>query len=232
MIFSDIPLSLQQILVTIIEAYILGSIPFGLVITYLFYRIDIRKVSSGNIGATNVLRTGKKGAAGLTLLLDAAKGALAVLSAGAIASHHILGGIAASSHVINHDSPDNAEAYAMALAAVFVVWGHCFPVWLKFKGGKGVATGLAVIAVLSPATGILSCLIWLVAALLSRMSSVGALAAFLGIPVLMHIIHKSAYSSPIFWATCLITLTIFLRHRQNIRRIIHGKEPLIHFSLH
>lgn len=190
-------------------SYLLGSIPFGYIFTRYFSKTDIRTIGSGNIGATNVLRTGSKKLAALTLMCDAAKGLAAVLLARFITDH---------------------THWAIASAALGVVWGHCFPIWLRFKGGKGVATGLAVAFGLSPFSGALSCIIWLIAVLLSRMSSAGAIAAFVSLPVLMHIIHLSAYTSPLFWAMIIISLTVIIRHRGNIYRIIHGKEPLITFG--
>lgn len=188
-------------------AYGLGSIPFGLILTAATGGGDIRQIGSGNIGATNVLRTGRKGLAAATLLLDALKGALAVFLA------LRLGG----------DQP----SLAMAVAAVAVVVGHCFPVWLGFRGGKGVATGLGTIWVLSWPVGVACCIVWLVVARLSRISSAGALSAFLVAPILMVIIKGQGINAPIPVATALIALLIWVRHYSNIIRLLSGNEPRV-----
>jgi len=180
--------------------YGLGSIPFGLVLTRAAGLGDIRNVGSGNIGATNVLRTGRRGLAAATLLLDAAKGVAAVLLAGVL-----LGPLAA------------------AIAAVAAVLGHCFPVWLGFKGGKGVATGLGVIAALDWRVGALACLAWLGVAAASRISSAGALAAFLAAPVAGALLA----GSPSWAAPLAIAAIVVARHRANIERLLTGTEPRI-----
>jgi glycerol-3-phosphate acyltransferase PlsY len=181
-------------------AYLLGSVPFGLLLTRAAGLGDIRAIGSGNIGATNVLRTGKKGLAAGTLLLDGAKGALAVQLTGLF-----LG------------------VWLMPLAAVAAVVGHCFPVWLRFRGGKGDATGLGVLLALDWRVGLGACLAWLIGFALTRMSSAGAIAAFLAAPVL------SALLSPPYWwvAPLGIALLIIRRHEANIRRILAGTEPRV-----
>lgn len=188
-------------------AYGLGSIPFGLILTAATGGGDIRQIGSGNIGATNVLRTGRKGLAAATLLLDALKGALAVFLALRLGS----------------DQP----SLAMAVAAVAVVVGHCFPVWLGFRGGKGVATGLGTIWVLSWPVGVACCVVWLVVARLSRISSAGALSAFLVAPILMMIMKGQGVNTPIPVATALIALLIWVRHYSNIVRLLSGNEPRV-----
>lgn len=191
--------------------YLLGSIPFGLVLTRFAGLGDIRQIGSGNIGATNVLRTGKKGLAALTLLLDGAKGLVAVLLA-----HRYAG-------------PD-----AALMAGYGAVLGHLFPVWLGFRGGKGVATGLGVIIALDWRIGAGCCLAWLVAAVLFRFSSLAALIAFAVAPVL-------ALFLPLLWAPgseaigdrqlalfgAIVALAIFAKHHANIRRLLAGTEPKI-----
>jgi glycerol-3-phosphate acyltransferase PlsY len=181
-------------------AYLLGSIPFGLILTSMAGLGDIRRVGSGNIGATNVLRTGRRGLAAGTLLLDGAKGALAVQAAGLLAG-----------------------AQWEPLAAMAAVVGHCFPVWLGFRGGKGVATGLGVLLALDWRVGIPACLIWLLLAFVTRLSSAAALGAVAAAPVL------AAVLSPSFWwvAPAVIALLIWWRHRANIARLIAGTEPRI-----
>ncbi|MBS1103441.1 glycerol-3-phosphate 1-O-acyltransferase PlsY [Gluconobacter sp. Dm-62] len=196
----------QLILLSLIS-YVIGSIPFGLLLTALAGGGDIRKIGSGNIGATNVLRTGRRGLAAATLLLDALKGAAAVL----IARFFFPG----------------ASDTTMAVAAVAVVVGHCFPVWLGFRGGKGVATGLGTIWVLSWPVGLACCVIWLLVARLSRISSAGALAAFLLAPVLMVLLSGRTLHSPIPVATLLVSVLIWARHSSNIARLLTGREPRV-----
>jgi len=186
---------------TIGLAYLLGSIPFGLIITRLGGAGDIRKLGSGNIGATNVLRTGRKTLAALTLAFDAAKGVSAVM-------------IAAN---FGHE-------WAPSLAAVFVVFGHCFPVWLKFSGGKGVATGLAVLAALDIRLGLLFAFVWLSTAYLTRYSSLAALlavaaSATVGFLILSPFIAKIA--------ALVLCGIIWVRHHANIGRLLSGAESKI-----
>ncbi|GBR06128.1 glycerol-3-phosphate 1-O-acyltransferase PlsY [Asaia siamensis] len=191
-------------------AYLIGSIPFGLLISHLGGAGDIRKIGSGNIGATNVLRTGRKGLAAATLLLDALKGALAVLMVRLLLDADLQTG--------------------MAIAGVSVVIGHCFPVWLKFRGGKGVATGLGVFFALCWPVGIACCIVWLAVAKLSRISSAGALAAFAVAPFLMPPLSEQPLHSPLPIATLILTLIILLRHTSNIRRLILGRESRINID--
>jgi glycerol-3-phosphate acyltransferase PlsY len=183
-----------------LAAYLLGSIPFGLILTRVAGLGDIRQVGSGNIGATNVLRTGKRGLAAGTLLLDGAKGALAVQAAALLAGPHWA-----------------------PLAAMAAVVGHCFPVWLAFRGGKGVATGLGVLLALDWRVGGSACLIWLVLALVTRLSSAAALGALAAAPAL------AAVLSPAYWwvAPFVIALLVWWRHRANIARLAAGTEPRI-----
>ena len=184
----------------VVAGYLLGSIPFGIVITRAMGLGDLRKIGSGNIGATNVLRTGNKKAAALTLVLDGGKGAVAVLLARAFAA------------------PD-----AVQLAALAAFVGHCFPVWLGFRGGKGVATFLGIWLALAPMVGIACCATWLVAAALSRISSVGALAAAALSPVWALLFGAE---TAVVLAVLLLGL-ILIRHWQNIRRLRDGSEPRI-----
>jgi glycerol-3-phosphate acyltransferase PlsY len=180
-------------------AYLLGSIPFGLLLTRAAGLGDLRAIGSGNIGATNVLRTGKKGLAAATLLLDGGKGALAVL-------------LAASQ-----------GAEAAALASVFVVAGHLFPVWLKFKGGKGVATALGVWLALAPIIGLAACAVWLLTAAVFRYSSLAALTALAIAPALAFWLYGPVDGG----VGVLLALAVFFRHDENIKRLIKGAEPKI-----
>lgn len=185
--------------VSIALGYLLGSVPFGLVLTKLAGLGDIRAIGSGNIGATNVLRTGRKDLAALTLLLDGGKGAAAVL----IASHWGL----------------QAEMGA-ALGSVI---GHLYPVWLRFKGGKGVATTLGVLLAFVPYAGVGACLMWLATALVTRISSLSALMAMLAAPFLT----AYFYSPKWCWLVGTIALVVWWKHRANIARLLKGQEPRI-----
>ncbi len=183
----------------LVLAYLLGSIPFGMVLTWMAGLGDIRKIGSGNIGATNVLRTGNKRLALAVLLADGGKGALAVLIAWQF-------------------GPDMA-----VFAAAGAVLGHCFPVWLRFRGGKGVATTLGVLLALDFAVGLLACVMWGVAAYLFRISSLAALLAMASAPIAAHFLSFSQIRD----VTVLIAVLVILRHWTNIRRIVRGEEPKI-----
>jgi glycerol-3-phosphate acyltransferase PlsY len=179
--------------------YLIGSIPFGMVLTRFAGAGDIRRIGSGSIGATNVLRTGRKGLAAATLLLDAGKGALAAL----------LG---------LRYGPDIAW-----LASAGVVIGHCFPVWLWFRGGKGVATALGVMLALMPPVGALACVTWLVVAGASRYSSVASLVAMAASPV-----YAWALADPQRTELAVVlAVVVALRHHGNIRRLIKREESRI-----
>jgi glycerol-3-phosphate acyltransferase PlsY len=191
--------------------YALGAIPFGVVLTRLAGLGDIRKIGSGNIGATNVLRTGRKGLAAGTLLLDAVKGLVAVLLVARVAG------------------PD-----AALMAGYGAVLGHLFPVWLRFRGGKGVATGLGVLIALDWRVGAACCAVWLAVAVVLRISSLAALLAFAAAPLL-------ALYLPLLWApggealgdvqlaifAALVAAMIWAKHHANLRRLLAGSEPRI-----
>jgi acyl phosphate:glycerol-3-phosphate acyltransferase len=180
-------------------SYLIGSIPFGVIVTRIAGAADPRSIGSGNIGATNVLRTGRKELAALTLLLDGGKGAAAVLAA-------------------EVTSPGSG-----ALAAVGAFFGHIFPLWLGFKGGKGVATLLGITLALHWPTGLVAIAAWFLAMLVSRRSSVGGMAAATVTPVASAYFFKVDLTL-MFLALALITLW---RHRANIERLIEGTEPRI-----
>ena len=179
--------------------YLLGSIPFGVILTRLAGLGDIRAIGSGNIGATNVLRTGNKPLAALTLLLDAAKGAAAVLLAAGF-------------------GPDPA-----VLAGYGALLGHLFPVWLGFRGGKGAATALGVLLALDFTVGALACATWLIVAALTRYSSLAALAALGFAPLYAFYLGTPQHKE----AAILIAALVWLRHLENIRRLIGGSETKI-----
>jgi acyl phosphate:glycerol-3-phosphate acyltransferase len=180
--------------------YLLGSIPFGIVVARAFGLGDLRKIGSGNIGATNVLRTGNKPAAFLTLVLDAGKGGIAVLLARWLLAE---------------------DAAQIAGGAAF--FGHLFPVWLGFKGGKGVATFLGTLLALSFPVGLAACLLWLLTAAISRISSLSALVAAALSPVAATFLGRPDLSL----LAILLAALIFVRHDANIRRLMRGEEPRI-----
>ena len=182
--------------------YLLGSVPFGLLLTRIAGLGDIRKIGSGNIGATNVLRTGRKGLAAATVLLDGGKGTAAVL-------------------IGQHWGPD------MAVIAGFAAFiGHLFPIWLGFKGGKGVATGLGVLLGLNFMVGLIACAVWLLVAFLARYSSLAALLAFASAPVAAYLLSTRQLKQ----VAIFIAVLVWLRHWQNIRRLLAGKESKIQLS--
>lgn len=180
-------------------AYLLGSVPFGLLLTRLFGAGDLRAIGSGNIGATNVLRTGRKGLAAATLLLDLAKGAAAVLLARAL-------------------FPGTE-----ALAALAAVIGHCFPVWLRFNGGKGVATTMGVALALAWPIGLAYAVVWLGVLGVTRISSLGGMSAVVAAPIAALFTGHAAYA-PVLTALALLVLWL---HRANIARLRAGTEPRI-----
>ncbi|WP_158805925.1 MULTISPECIES: glycerol-3-phosphate 1-O-acyltransferase PlsY [unclassified Acidisoma] len=189
----------------VLVGYLLGSIPFGLIITRLGGAGDIRQIGSGNIGATNVLRTGRKGLAAATLLLDGLKGAAAVLI------------------VANVPALDIPGSFAPLWAGGLAVLGHMFPVWLRFRGGKGVATGLGVALAACWPEGAIMCLIWLVGAKTTRISSASALLAFILSPLLAW-----GFGGPARAILALVVAILVLaRHHANIRRLLAGTEPRI-----
>ena len=183
-------------------AYLLGSIPFGLLLTRLSGLGDIRNLGSGSIGATNVLRTGNKSLAALTIILDGGKGAVAVLIAA-------------------HLGPD-----MIAFAATGVVLGHLFPIWLKFRGGKGVATTLGVLLAFAWPVGVLACLTWLAAAALFRISSLSGLLAVAASPVFAWWLADPQRTE----IAAALALVVWIRHWSNIRRLLKGEEPRISFN--
>ena len=198
------------LLIVAVGGYLLGSIPFGLVATRLGGAGDIRQVGSGNIGATNVLRTGRRDLAAITLLGDALKGALAVELAG----------------LLTHGT-----AAAMALAGGAAFLGHLFPVWLKFRGGKGVATFYGVLLFIAWPVGALAALTWLAMAALFRISSLAALTAAALAPLFAFATDGLGAPNhekyPIIVLTLFMAVLIYIRHHENIGRLLKGQEPRI-----
>ncbi|HAV09061.1 MAG TPA: acyl-phosphate glycerol 3-phosphate acyltransferase [Rhodobacteraceae bacterium] len=192
--------TVSALLIWAVLGYLLGSVPFGVVVTRLMGLGDVRQIGSGNIGATNVLRTGNKAAALATLLLDGGKGAVAVLIARAFAGE---------------------DAAQVAGLAAFT--GHCFPVWLQFKGGKGVATFLGLLLALAWPVGLAACATWLVTAAAARISSLAALVA----AALSSIWCVVLGEGQIFFLSAVLTLFVFFTHRANIARLRARIEPKI-----
>lgn len=187
----------------VVGGYLLGSIPFGMIATRLGGAGDIRKIGSGNIGATNVLRSGRKDLAAITLIGDAGKGVVAVLLARWLTN-------------------DTAAMVAIAGGAAFV--GHLFPVWLKFNGGKGVATFYGVLLAAMWPVGLLAALTWLAMAALFRMSSLAALTAAVLAPLFA---FATDQPYPMVLLSAFMAVLIFIRHHQNISRLLKGQEPKI-----
>jgi acyl phosphate:glycerol-3-phosphate acyltransferase len=184
----------------ILLGYLLGSIPFGLLLTRAAGLGDIRTIGSGNIGATNVLRTGRKGLAGATLLLDGLKGVAAVLIALALAGHE-----------------------AALWAGLGAILGHLFPIWLGFRGGKGGATGYGVLIAVAWPVGLAAGAIWLIVARLARISSLATLLSFAAAPILAALLADSG----VVKLALAIAVLVFIRHHANIRRLLAGTEPRI-----
>lgn len=196
----EITTALPLLALTALGGYLLGAVPFGMVMARLFGLGDIRKIGSGNIGATNVLRTGNKLAALLTLIGDVGKGAFAVFIAARLFG------------------PDAAQ-----VAGFFAFLGHCYPVYIGFKGGKGVATWLGTVAALAWPIGIAAAATWLSVVALSRVSSLGGMLAALATPL-----WAFALGRPDMALLCAaLAGLILLRHHENIRRLMRGEEPKV-----
>jgi glycerol-3-phosphate acyltransferase PlsY len=192
--------SFPSVLIALGLGYLLGSIPFGLILTRIAGLGDVRHIGSGNIGATNVLRTGRKSLAAATLLLDAAKGAVAVL----IASHCF-------------------GALPAMLAGLGAFLGHVFPLWLKFKGGKGVATFIGVLLAVAWKIGAIFAVLWLAVAALTRLSSLAAIVATIAMPFAAWVLGNRELAL----VTAVMSVIILIKHRENIRRLLTGQEPRI-----
>ena len=197
------------LIAVIVCGYFLGSIPFGVIATRLGGAGDIRKVGSGNIGATNVLRTGRRDLAAITLIGDGGKGAVAALIA-----HTLAGRLGA---------PDAAPMLA-ALAGGSAFFGHLFPVWLGFRGGKGVATFFGVMIAVAWPVGLMAGATWIAMAVLLRWSSLSALTAAALAPLYALALHAG---TPVIMLAILMAVVIFIRHRENIARLLKGEEPKI-----
>jgi acyl phosphate:glycerol-3-phosphate acyltransferase len=194
-----------------IAAYILGSIPFGLLLTKLFGNADVRKEGSGNIGATNVARVAGPLAGILTLLFDAAKGAAAVLFAIRLS---------------------NGSATWTMIAGLAALVGHCFPIWLNFKGGKGVATAAGLFLVLCPLAFLGSLLLFILVVVFWRYVSLGSISAAAAMPLLIYFLWAPRHAPPpvITFGALAVAMLIVYKHDANIQRLVDGAEPKFSFS--
>ena len=196
--------NLETLTVSVTFAYLIGSIPSGIIWAKFFKLGSLKNIGSGNIGATNVLRTGNKIAAFLTLICDAGKGFVAVFLAEIF-----------------------TQELTVQAVCLFVFIGHCFPIWLKFKGGKGVATYIGIVSSINLLFGLITCMIWLLSATMSRMSSLSALISATFGPILIYFILDSSYIG----ISIVLTFLIFWTHKTNIYRILNGTEPSINVIL-
>jgi acyl phosphate:glycerol-3-phosphate acyltransferase len=196
--------------ITGIVAYLLGSIPFGLILVRIFRKQDIREHGSGNIGATNVIRSGSKGLGAVTFLLDAAKGLIAVLFAWQLALH-------------THQTQLQAQNLA-ATAAVCAILGHIYTVWLQFKGGKGVATGFGVFLGIAPLSALVALIAFILVFAISRYVSLASIVAAIVFPLAALLRHHEPLTPFMIAVVILLPLLIIVKHHANIRRLLAGTE--------
>jgi glycerol-3-phosphate acyltransferase PlsY len=196
--------------ITGIVAYLLGSIPFGLILVRIFRKQDIREHGSGNIGATNVIRSGSKGLGAVTFLLDAAKGLIAVLFAWQFGLH-------------THQTQLQAQNLA-ATAAVCAILGHIYTVWLQFKGGKGVATGFGVFLGIAPLSALVALIAFILVFAISRYVSLASIVAAIVFPLAALLRHHEPLTPFMIAVVILLPLLIIVKHHANIRRLLAGTE--------
>lgn len=209
-------------IVVAIIAYLLGSIPFGYILVRVFTGADVRTQGSGNIGATNVARTGRKGLAIATLVLDAAKGVLAVVVADLI--HGMTLPPEPQLYSVPMEVLEGQRYGLMAVAALFAILGHMYPVWLKFKGGKGVATGLGVFLALAPKAVLIVLVFFLFVVAITRYVSLGSIVAAALFPFAFYYLHPQHGTPLILTMISGVSLLIIWKHRENIRRLLAGHE--------
>ncbi len=234
---------LSELFIAGLAAYLIGSIPFGLVLTRLAGLGDIRNIGSGNIGATNVLRTGNKKLAALTLLLDGLKGAAPILLARYLDLYPNRNYLDCLNPGKCGFTPNEIDLFLLLLGACAVI-GHMFPIWLKFKGGKGVATFFGMMLACNFFIGLLALATWLIAAIVFRRSSLAAIISILSIPAFFLFFERSItfigpkpgsnLPTPVesfyFYPLCILIpliLLILLKHHENIKRLLNGTEPKI-----
>lgn len=213
----------SRLLIIAVVAYLLGSIPFGYILVRLFLKQDIRQTGSGNIGATNVARSGKKGLAIATLLLDAGKGAAAVVAAAIIAAY--LPRDSSSSDVISSTQIHNAAFIPLEVAALCAILGHCFPVWLRFKGGKGVATAVGAFLMIAPKAAFLSIAAFATVFAATRYVSLSSIASAAAFPILVNFTEPWLFTLLLLNLRVASSAILILKHHGNIRRLIAGTEP-------
>ena len=206
----------MDLILSILLGFVCGSIPFGLLLTRAAGLGDVRQIGSGSIGATNVLRTGNKGLAAATVLLDAAKGAVPVLVVSVLWN-------GCEQYSIFGCHPGNPQRAAMALAAIGAVTGHCFTPWLKFRGGKGFATAAGVLGALNWPLMLLCAGIWAATLAVSRISSVSSMTTVVAAPALAAIFGYSWQA----WTLVAVAAIVLVQHRANIGRLIRGEEPKV-----
>lgn len=217
---------MQTYVIVAIVAYLLGSIPFGYILVRLFRKQDIRQTGSGNIGATNVARSGAKGLGIATLVLDAAKGYAAVALATILSPAGVGFAQQIADTMPGQTTPGLPKSIyiSAAIAAIFAILGHMYPVWLKFKGGKGVATGVGVFLAIAPKAVGLVLLIFLMIVWFSRYVSLGSIIATAAFPVLAWLLYRRETPNIVFVIAALGAFLIILKHHQNIRRLLAGTE--------
>jgi acyl phosphate:glycerol-3-phosphate acyltransferase len=216
--------TMRSLLLTAVVSYLLGSIPFGYLLVRIFRGEDVRLSGSGNIGATNVSR--KSPALGvLTLLLDALKG-FAAVTITILLSPQVFPDMSMPT-VLGHEtllaSTPPVSVHA-AIAALVAVLGHMFPVWLNFRGGKGVATGLGSLAIIAPKAVLIAAVIFIIVVLLFRYSSLGSITAAAALPLIAFVVHDYGHSALTLWLIALTCLIIIAKHHENIRRLLAGTE--------
>jgi acyl phosphate:glycerol-3-phosphate acyltransferase len=208
-------------LIVAVAAYLLGSIPFGFLLVLAFRREDIRTKGSGNIGATNVVRSGGKGLGALTFVLDAVKGFIAVLAAGWIfvwlGQHGLVAGL-------NHENAQLIAENAQAIAALFAILGHMYPIWLRFKGGKGVATAFGVFLALSPIAALIGLAAFVIVFAISRFVSLASIGSAVVFPIAALWLAHDGMTLLLSAVTVFIPLLVIVKHHQNIVRLMKGTE--------
>lgn len=210
-------------------AYLLGSIPFGYVLVRFFRGHDIRESGSGNIGATNVARAGGMGLAVATLLLDAGKGFLAVVVSGLLFLPELVGWaqLFADTQMLNPSGPPLPPhvATGMFVGGLFAILGHMFPVWLRFKGGKGVATGIGAFGPIAPGAALISLIVFVATVAISKRVSAGSMAGAAVFPFVTRFGVVDANPNTVFLITGLAAVLIIVKHHENLRRLFTGTEP-------
>lgn len=201
---------IYSVFIIIIGCYLIGSLPYGLLLVKIFKGQDIRNIGSKNIGATNVLRAGYPFLALMTLFLDSFKGALSVILVTYLYSNVVIA---------------NIEINLSMLAGIFAVLGHIFPIWLKFKGGKGVATGFGTMLVVNPLISAGVLLVWLLTAIITRYSSLSAILATVSLPVFIYFMNNE-----VFYYVLFISCIILFKHKSNIIKLINKEETKITFK--